>query len=252
MNKSRRKTVLITGASAGIGAATAKLAAEAGYNVGIGYRTDNAGALETAEAVEKAGGTAVLLEGDTADANDLSHIFSTFDKTFPQLDAFVNNAGIVDQAMRVEDMTPERVARIVAVNLTGAILACGHAVRRMATRYGKSGGVIVNLSSVAATAGGPHQYVDYAATKGAIDTLTRGLALENAQEGIRVCGIRPGIIETEIHAKGGSPDRAQELAHLIPMKRPGTAAEVAEAILWLMSDKASYATGTTIDVSGGR
>lgn len=247
-----RKTVLITGASAGIGAATAILAAQRGYDIGIGYRSDLGGAEATAEAAKAHGAKTVLLPGDTGDPAALLSIFETFDAAFPQLDAFVNNAGIVDTATRVEDVTPERLQRMIAVNFTGAFLACGHAVRRMATRHGGKGGTIVNISSIAATLGGPSQYVDYASTKGAIDTLTRGLGVENAEEGIRVCGVRPGIIETEIHAKGGQPGRPQKLAGMIPMKRPGTADEIAEALLWLMSDAASYVTGTTIDVSGGR
>lgn len=247
-----RKTVLITGASAGIGAATAILAAKNGFDVGIGYRSDRAGAEATAKAVADCGGRSVLLAGDTGRAEDIEAIFKAFDATFPKLDAFVNNAGMVDVTSRVEDMTPERVSRMVAVNLTGPILAAGHAVRRMAALYGGTGGTIVNVSSVAARAGGAGQYVDYAATKGGLDTLTKGLALENAEEGIRVCGVRPGIIETEIHAKGGKPDRARELAHLIPTKRAGTSDEIAQAIVWLLSDEASYVTGATLDVSGGR
>lgn len=249
---SSRKTVLITGASAGIGAAAAVLAAERGYDVGIGYRSDRAGAEAVAKEIKAAGGRSVLLQGDMAQPDDVARVFAEFDAEFPKLDAFINNAGMVDTASRVEDMTPDRVARMIAVNLTGAILAAGQAVKRMATRYGHQGGVIVNVSSVAAIHGAAGQYVDYAATKGAIDTLTRGLALENAQDGIRVCGIRPGIITTDIHAKGGEPDRANELAHLIPMKRPGSAKEVAEAIIWLMSEQSTYVTGTTLDVSGGR
>ena len=247
-----RKTVLITGASAGIGAATARLAAKNGYDVGIGYRSDKEGAQSVARDVEKAGGQAVLLPGDMGKPEDVERIFELFDTRFPKLDAFVNNAGMVDMPSRLEDMTVERIERMLRVNLTGALLAAGQAVKRMASRYGRGGGVIVNISSVAATAGGAHQYVDYAATKGAIDTLTKGLALENAEENIRVCGIRPGIIETEIHAKGGNPSRAQDLAHIVPMKRPGLPIEIAEMVLWMMSDKASYVTGSTIDISGGR
>ncbi len=247
-----RPAVLITGASAGIGAATAVLAAQNGYDVGIGFRSDVAGAEKTAEQVRAAGGQAVLLRGDMGNAGEIAQMFQTFDASFSKLDAFVNNAGIVAPTSRVEDMTAERIGQVIGVNLTGAILAAGHAVRRMARRYDGAGGVIVNISSIAATAGGSHQYIDYAATKGGIDTLTRGLALENAEEGIRVCGIRPGIIATDIHAKGGQPDRVQKLAHIIPVKRAGTADEVAQTIVWLMSDAASYVTGATLDVSGGR
>lgn len=247
-----RRTVLITGASAGIGQRAAILAAKEGYDVGIGYRSDKDGAQATAADVEQLGGKALLLKADMNNPSDIKNMFLKFDDAFPRMDAFINNAGIVDAQSRVEDMTPERLDMMLGVNLKGAILACGHAVRRMAKRYGKDGGVIVNISSIAAIRGGPHQYVDYAATKGAIDTLTLGLGLENAEEGIRVCGIRPGIIETEIHAKGGQPGRAQKLAHQIPMKRPGTADEIANAIVWLMSDEASYVTGSTLDISGGR
>jgi len=247
-----RKTVLITGASAGIGQRAAILASKHGYDVGIGYRSDKDGAKATAAAVEQNGGKAVLLKADMNVSDDIANMFTAFDDAFPQMDAFVNNAGIVDEKCRVEDMTPERLDRMLGVNLKGAILACGHAVKRMAKRYDKTGGVIVNISSIAAIRGGPHQYVDYAATKGGIDTLTLGLGLENAEEGIRVCGIRPGIVETEIHAKGGQPGRAQKLAHQIPMKRPGTADEIANAIIWLISDDASYVTGSMLDVSGGR
>lgn len=247
-----RKTVLITGASAGIGANAAIHAAAQGYDVGIGYNSDEKGANATKAAVEKNGGTAVLIKADMNAPDEIAGMFAAFDNAFPRMDAFVNNAGIVDAKSRVEDMTPERLDLMLGVNLKGAILACGHAVRRMAKRYDKEGGVIVNISSIAAIRGGPHQYVDYATTKGAIDTLTLGLGLENAEEGIRVCGIRPGIIETEIHAKGGQPGRAQKLAHQIPMKRPGTPDEIAKAIVWLMSDEASYVTGSTLDISGGR
>ena len=248
----KRKTVLITGASAGIGAAAAKLAAERGYDVGIGWRTDQTGAETVAQEVEAAGGKSLLLQGDTSNPDDLARIFANFDETMGPMDAFVNNAGIVGQAERTEDFTPERLARIIGVNLTGAILASGLAVKRMAKRYGGNGGTIVHISSAAARLGAANLYADYAAAKGGIDTFTTGLANENADEGIRVCGIRPGIIDTAIHGKGGQPDRAREFAHVVPMKRAGSALEVAEVILWLMSDAASYVTGTTIDVSGGR
>ncbi len=249
---SDRKTVLITGASAGIGAAVARLAATRGYNVGIGYLSDETGAQSVAKDVEAAGGTAVLLQGDTGKPADLEQIFKRHDAAFGRLDAFVNNAGMVDIACRIEDISPERLERMIAVNLSGPFLAAGHAARRMATRHGGKGGVIVNVSSVAARLGGPNQYADYGVAKGGVDTLTTALAMENAQDGIRVCGIRPGIIETAIHGKGGEPDRAQDLAHVIPVKRPGTAEEVANTICWLMSDEASYVTGATLDVSGGR
>ncbi|NNK78269.1 MAG: SDR family oxidoreductase [Litoreibacter sp.] len=247
-----RPTVLITGASAGIGAATAQLAARAGYDVAIHYNSDRDGAARVAETVEKEGGSALLIQGDVSNSEDISRMFLEFDAQFSRMDALVNNAGIVDRSSRVDQMTPERLERIISVNLTGAILVAKEGVLRMSTAHGGQGGAIVNLSSVAAVLGAANQYVDYAAAKAGIDTLTKGLAHEVATEGVRVNAVRPGIIDTEIHAKGGLPNRAVDLAPLVPMKRAGTAIEVAEAILWLLSDKASYVTGTVLDVSGGR
>jgi len=248
----QRKCVLITGGSAGIGAAIARLSAENGYDVALTYRSDKAGADSVSQAVTAAGGHCEIYQCDVADPAQIDALFAAFDRDFNQLDALVNNAGIVDMAARVEDISHARLRRIFDVNVLGAFLVAGQAVRRMSTRLGGKGGVIVNMSSVAATLGGGTQYVDYAATKGAIDTLTIGLAQEVANEGVRVVGIRPGIIDTEIHAKGGEPERAARMESLIPMKRMGSAGEVAEAALWLMSDKASYVTGSTLNVSGGR
>lgn len=247
-----RKTVLITGGSAGIGAAVARLAATSGYDVALTYNSDHTSAKAVAADVVAAGGRCEIYQCDVADPTQVDALFDGFDNDFNSLDALVNNAGIVDTAARVEDISHARLKRIFDVNVIGAFMVAGQAVRRMSTRYGANGGVIVNMSSIAATLGAGKQYVDYAATKGAIDTLTIGLAQEVANEGVRVVGIRPGIIDTEIHAKGGEPDRGARMESWIPMKRMGRAQEAAEATLWLMSDKASYVTGSTLDVSGGR
>ncbi len=247
-----RPTVLVTGASAGIGAASAILAARDGYDVGVHYNSDLNGAQTTAKAVEDAGGKAVLIQGNVGEASEIQRIFANFDAVFPQMSALVNNAGIVDMKARLDEMSPERIQNMVNVNLVGALLVAKEAVLRMSTKHGGTGGSIVNLSSAAATLGAGGQYIDYAATKGGIDSFTTGLANEVAMENIRVNGVRPGIIETEIHAKGGLPNRAAEMAPMVPMQRSGSAQEVAEAIVWLMSDAASYVTGTTINVTGGR
>ena len=247
-----RKTVLITGASAGIGAATAIMAARRGYNVGIHYRSDARAAQLVAHMAEDAGAETHVVRADVAKPEEISAMFEIFDNKFNSLDALVNNAGMVDQAARLDEMSPDRIDRMMRVNLIGAMLVAKEAVLRMSDNYGGDGGVIVNVSSAAARLGAPGQYIDYATSKGGIDTFTKGLALEVAGEGIRVAGIRPGIIETAIHAKGGDPDRADRLAKTVPMGRSGTAEECAEAILYLMSDQASYVTGAILDVSGGR
>lgn len=247
-----RPVVLVTGASAGIGAATARLAAEAGWDVGVNYRTDQTGAEQTAKAVETAGGRALLLRADVADPAQVKAMFSALDEEFGRLDALVNNAGIVAPAARVEEIDADRLALLFAVNVTGSFLCAAEAVRRMSRAHGGQGGAIVNLSSVAALLGGPSQYVDYAATKGAIDSFTIGLAAEQATHGVRVNAVRPGIIDTPIHGKGGAPDRVAQLAPVVPMQRAGTAEEVAEAILWLLSDKSTYVTGEILKVTGGR
>ncbi|HZY50300.1 MAG TPA: SDR family oxidoreductase [Devosia sp.] len=243
--------LIVTGGSRGIGAATSLLAAEQGYAVVVNY----AGNVEAAEAVVAAihgtGGEAIAVRGDVSLPEDVEHIFKAADR-LGQLTGLVNNAGIVGPTSRVEGLDAERIARILAVNVTGSFLCAIAAIKRMSTRHGGQGGSIVNLSSAAAKLGGANSYVDYAAAKGAIDTFTTGLALEVAAEGIRVNAVRPGVIETEIHASGGEPDRAQRLASQIPMGRPGTAEEVARAILWLISPESSYSTGTVITVSGGR
>lgn len=249
---SEQKTVLVTGGSRGIGAAAAILAGKAGYRVAVNYRSDADAAAKVVAEIEAAGSEALALQADVGSAADIKAMFAEVDDRFGRLDALVNNAGIVDMRARIDEMTPERLERMMRINVTGSFLCAGEAVRRMSTKHGGKGGTIVNLTSAAAVLGGGGQYVDYAASKGAIDTLTIGLAREVAGEGIRVNGVRPGIIDTELHASGGEPDRAKEMQSVVPMKRPGTAGEVAQAIIWLLSDGASYVTGATIDVTGGR
>ncbi|MGR3504062.1 SDR family oxidoreductase [Pseudaestuariivita sp.] len=246
-----RKNLFITGASTGIGAATARLAAAAGWNVAIGYRSSKDAAEAVAAEVEAAGGTALLVPGDVSDTDLIPSLFDKAGELGP-LHGFVNNAGIVAPTSRVEEFTPERVREVFDVNVIGAIMCAREAVRRMSTKHGGPGGSIVNISSAAAYIGSPNQYVDYAASKAAIDTFTKGLALEVGQDGLRVNAVRPGLIETQIHTKGGEPDRLERLAHMVPMGRSGSAGETAEGILWLLSDKSSYVTGTTLDVTGGR
>ena len=245
------KVVVITGGSRGIGRATALAAAARGFRVVVGYASNQAAANEVVSAIEAKNGKAIAVKCDVGSEADILALFKTADE-FGTLGALVNNAGIVGPSIRVEDMSAERIQRMMAVNVTGNILCAREAVRRMSTRNGGQGGVIVNLSSVAARLGAPNTYVDYAASKGAIDSFTVGLGYEVAGEGIRVAGIRPGLIDTEIHAAGGEPDRAHRMAHMVPMKRVGTADEIANAIVWLLSDEASYVTSTTLDVSGGR
>ena len=247
-----RKTVLITGASAGIGAATARLLAAHNYDVAIGYNTDRAGAESVAQDVENKGAKAVLIKADVGKPAEIEQMFNTLDSVMPRLDALVNNAGIVDAKERVEEFSTLRLQTMFQVNVIGAILVARNAVRRMSTDLGGDGGSIVNISSAAARLGSANQYVDYAASKAAIDTFTKGLAEEVATCGIRVNAVRPGVIETEIHAKGGEPDRIGRIAPLVPMKRAGTADEIAQSVLWLLSDAAGYVTGAHLDVSGGR
>ena len=246
------KAMLITGASRGIGAATARLAAKAGYDVLVNYVSDKAAADKVVADVEAAGRRAVAGQADMAKPDDVARLFADHDRAFGRLDAFVNNAGIVGPAIRVDEVDIARLERMIAINVTGAFLACGEAVRRMSTRHGGTGGAIVNLSSVAARLGGPGEYVDYSATKGFIDTLTIGLGKEVAAEGIRVNAVRPGLIYTDIHASAGRPNRVDEMASGVPIKRGGTAEEVAETIVWLCSDAASYVLASLIDVTGGR
>jgi len=246
------KTLLITGASRGIGAATALLAAQRGYAVAVNYTANSLAADEVVRQIRQGGGQAMAVRADVAVEAEVLEMFARVDAKFGPLGALVNNAGVVDRTTRVEDLGLARLRRMFEVNVFGSILCAREAVKRMSTRRGGAGGAIVNLSSVAARLGAPGQYVDYAAAKGAIDAFTVGLAKEVAGEGIRVNAVRPGIIDTDIHASGGLPDRARDLAPQVPMQRPGSAAEVAEAIVWLLGAGASYTTGAVLDVTGGR
>ncbi len=245
------KVAIITGGGRGIGRAAALAAAARGFKVCIGYASNEAAAKQVVAAIEAKGGKAIAVKCDVASESDILALFKAADR-FGPLSALINNAGIVGPTSRVDEMSAERIQRMMAVNVTGSMLCAREAVKRMSTRHGGKGGVIINLSSVAAKLGSPNTYVDYAASKGAIDSFTIGLGYEVAGEGIRVAAIRPGLIDTEIHASGGEPDRAHRLAPMVPMKRVGTAEEIANAILWLMSDEASYVTSAILDVSGGR
>jgi len=246
------QVVLVTGGSRGIGAATAVLAAERGYAVGVNYRLDADAAASIVQRITEAGGRAVALRADVSDEADVVAMFARLDETLGPVTALVNNAGILETQMRVDAMDAARIGRILATNVTGTLLCCREAVRRMSTRHGGLGGAIVNVSSVAAKTGSPGEYVDYAASKGAMDSLTVGLAQEVAQEGIRVNAVRPGFIYTGMHADGGEPGRVERVKAFVPMRRGGQPEEVAEAILWLLSPQAAYSTGTFIDVAGGR
>ncbi len=248
----RDRIVLVTGGSRGIGAATALLCAREGHDVAVNYARDEQAAERVAAQVRALGRRAITIGADVSREADVLRMFERVDAELGPLTALVNNAGVVDVAARVDEMGIDRLARMFGINVIGSILCAREAVRRMSTKHGGEGGAIVNLSSVAARLGAPGQYVDYAAAKGAIDTFTLGLAREVATEGIRVNAVRPGIIETGIHASGGQPDRAAQMAPLVPMQRAGSAEEVAQAIVWLLSDAASYATGALIDVTGGR
>ncbi len=242
---------IVTGGSRGIGRATALAAAKRGYKVVVGYASNKSAADEVVAKIEASNGKAIAVKCDVGVEADILHLFKEADG-FGKLGALVNNAGVVDKTARVDEMSAERLARMMNINIVGSILCAREAVKRMSTSHGGAGGVIVNISSVAATLGSPGLYVDYAASKGAIDTFTVGLAREVSAEGIRVNAVRPGLIDTDIHASSGEPDRAHRLAHMVPMKRVGTADEIANAVVWLMSDEASYVTGTIVDVSGGR
>lgn len=246
------KALLITGASRGIGAAVARGAALSGWRVAVNY-VSNAGAAEALVGeMASAGGDAFAIRGDVGEERDVLAMFEAVDARFGRLDGLVNNAGVVDRKARVDEMAVERLARMMRINVIGSLLCAREAVKRMSTAHGGTGGAIVNLSSVAAVLGAPGEYVDYAASKGAIDSFTRGLAREVATEGVRVNAVRPGIIDTEIHASGGQPDRIAAMRGFVPVQREGTAQEVARAVLWLLSDEASYTTGAILDVSGGR
>ena len=245
-------TLLVTGGSRGIGAATALLAAQRGYAVAVNYTTNSLAADEVVRQIRAQGGNAITVQADVGDEAQVMAMFGKIDAKLGRLTALVNNAGVVDVAARVDEMSVARLKRMFDINVLGSFVCAREAVKRMSTRFGGSGGAIVNVSSAAARLGAGGQYVDYAASKGAIDTFTLGLAKEVAQEGIRVNAVRPGIIETEIHASGGQPDRIRQMAPLVPMQRAGSAEEVAQAIVWLLSGDASYTTGTLLDVTGGR
>ena len=244
--------LLITGGGRGIGAATALLAAQRGYAVAVNYASNSLAADEVVRTIRAGGGTAMAVQADVGDEAQVLAMFEKVDAKLGRLTALVNNAGVVDVQARVEQMSVARLERMFRVNVIGSFICAREAVRRMSTRHGGSGGAIVNISSGAARLGSPDQYVDYAASKGAIDTFTIGLAKEVAAEGIRVNAVRPGLIDTEIHASGGMPDRAFDLAPTVPMQRTGSAEEIAGAILWLLSAEASYTTMALLDVTGGR
>ncbi len=246
------KVILVTGGSRGIGAATALEAAKAGWQVAVNFLRDEASANKVVAAILGSGGRACAIQADVTDAAAIKLLFAEAEKRLGPICGLVNNAGVVDEKSRAEGMNAARIERMFRINSIGPMLCCIEAVKRMSTRHGGSGGVIVNVSSAAARIGSPGEYVDYAASKAAIDTFTKGLALEVADEGIRVNAVRPGIIDTEIHASGGQPDRIGRVSPLVPMKRAGTVEEVAQTIVWLLSDKASYITGSLVDVSGGR
>ena len=244
--------LLVTGGSRGIGAATALAAAQAGYAVAVNYQSNSLAADEVVRSIRDSGGQAMALQADVSREDEVMAMFARMDAKWGPLAALVNNAGVVDVSSRVDAMGVARLSRMLSTHVLGSFVCAREAVLRMSTRHGGTGGGIVNLSSAASRMGSPGQYVDYAACKGAIDTFTIGLAKEVAAEGIRVNAVRPGIIETDIHASGGEPDRAQRLAPQVPMQRPGSAQEVANAIVWLLSPQASYCTGALLDVGGGR
>ena len=246
------RILLITGASRGIGAATALLAASRGYDICVNYRSDKTAAERIVASIVHAGVRAIAVQADVAFEADVMRMFRTIDRELGAIDALVNNAGMLEPQMRVEDMSVERLQRVFQANVIGSMLCAREAVKRMSTKHGGKGGAIVNLSSMAARLGSPNEYVDYAASKGAIDTFTVGLAKEVGGEGIRVNAVRPGLIYTDMHASGGEAGRVDRLAPTVPMQRGGTAEEVARAVLWLLSEEASFVTGTFVDVSGGR
>ncbi|WP_313048924.1 SDR family oxidoreductase [Atlantibacter subterraneus] len=243
---------LITGGCRGIGKATALLLAQQGLRVVVNYHRDRQAAQEVVEEITRAGGEALAWQADVSDEQQVMTMFTAIDKAWGPVNVLVNNAGILATQCRVENLTAERINRVLSTNVTGYFLCCREAVKRMSTEHGGSGGAIVNVSSVAARLGSPGEYVDYAASKGAVDTLTTGLSLEVAAQGIRVNGVRPGFIYTEMHASGGEPGRVDRVAPAIPMRRGGQPEEVAQAIAWLVSDSASYVTGSFIDLAGGK
>ena len=247
-----RKPLLVTGGSRGIGAAVCRSAAAAGWRVAVNYRSNREAADTVVRDIQSAGGEAFAVQGDASVEADILSMFAAVDQRFGRLGALVNNAGVVDGKARLDEMDAARFERMLRINIFGPMLCAREAVKRMSTLHGGDGGAIVNVSSVAAVLGSAGEYVDYAASKGAIDTFTVGLAREVATEGIRVNAVRPGTIDTEIHASGGQPDRAARVAPMIPMRRAGRADEIAQAIVFLLSDASSYTTGAILDVSGGR
>ncbi|KIL05911.1 sugar dehydrogenase [Stutzerimonas stutzeri] len=246
------KVMLITGASRGIGAATAQLAARRGYAVCLNYRQRADAAEQLAQRIRQAGGRAITVAADVADEEQVAALFAAIDREFGRLDVLVNNAGMLERQMRLEEMDAARLQRVFATNVLGSFLCAREAIKRMSTAHGGRGGAIVNLSSVAARLGAPNEYIDYAAAKAAIDAMTIGLAKEVAAEGIRVNAVRPGVVYTDIHASGGEPDRVERVRASVPMARGGQPEEIAEAVLWLASDQASYTSGALLDVAGGR
>jgi NAD(P)-dependent dehydrogenase (short-subunit alcohol dehydrogenase family) len=244
--------VVVTGGGRGIGAATARLAAQRGYAVCVNYRKNQQAAEQVVRAIASSGGQAIAVAGDVSAEADVARLFEMSEKELGALTALVNNAAILETQMRVDEMDAGRLHRVFSTNVVGSFLCAREAVRRMSIKHGGRGGAIVNVSSGAARLGSPGEYVDYAASKGAIDTLTIGLSREVAEEGIRVNGVRPGFIYTEMHASGGEPNRVERVKQMVPMKRGGQPEEVATAIMWLLSDEASYVTGTFIDVTGGK
>jgi NAD(P)-dependent dehydrogenase (short-subunit alcohol dehydrogenase family) len=252
MSSAPSEVAVITGGSRGIGAATARLLAARGFTIVLSYQSNKEAADQVVDEITRGGGQAHAIQADVTQEDDTLRLFAEVDEVDGKLTALINNAGVVGPPTTVADMTYDRLERMMHTNIIGSIICAREAVNRMAHSKGGAGGVIVNLSSVAARLGAPNQYVDYATSKGAIDTFTKGLALEVADDGIRVNSVRPGIIETDIHASGGLPDRARDLAPTVPMKRSGTAEEVAQAIGFLVSSDSSYTTGTILDVTGGR
>jgi NAD(P)-dependent dehydrogenase (short-subunit alcohol dehydrogenase family) len=246
------KTILITGSSRGIGASTALLAAKQGYNVCVNYLQNKNAARQIVDHINQNGGKAIAYQANVSSETDVASLFSKIDRDFGKLTALVNNAGILETQSRMDKMDINRFLRVINSNIISCFLCSKEAIKRMSTIYGGTGGAIVNVSSIAARTGAPNEYVDYAASKGAVDALTTGLSKEVAEEGIRVNAVRPGFIYTDIHASGGEPDRVDRIKNLVPMKRGGQPEEVANAILWLLSDEASFSTGTFIDITGGR
>jgi len=244
--------ILITGASRGIGAATALLAASKGWNVCVNFHANEQAAQQIVDEITALGVKAIAVQGDVGVEKDIVRLFQRFDDEFGSLDALINNAGILDKQMPLAEMSAERMSRIFTTNILGSFLCAREAVRRMSTDTGGKGGVIVNVSSGAARLGSPNEFIDYAASKGAIDTMTIGLSKEVADQGIRVNAVRPGLIDTDMQAASGEPDRAIRMRNAIPMKRAGTVQEIAQTILWLASNEASYLTGSLVDVTGGR